>query len=51
MQVQMRKDHVQDHTRCAPGRAIQRRVSRKIRVGDVEVGGDARSPSSQMTNT
>jgi len=34
-----------------PWRAIQRRVSRKIRVGDVEVGGDAPITVQSMTNT
>src|SRR6201996_5755615 len=34
-----------------PWRAIQRRVSRKIRVGSVEVGGDAPITVQSMTNT
>ena len=34
-----------------PWRAIQRRVSRKIRVGSVEVGGDAPITVQTMTNT
>src|SRR6201996_7630734 len=34
-----------------PWRAIQRRVSRKIRVGPVEVGGDAPITVQSMTNT
>jgi len=38
-----------DHVR--PWRAIQRRPSRKIRVGDVEVGGDAPITVQSMTNT
>jgi (E)-4-hydroxy-3-methylbut-2-enyl-diphosphate synthase len=36
------QDHAhKDHTSVRPWRAIQRRPSRKIRVGSVEVGGDA----------
>jgi len=45
------KDHVQDHTALRPWRAIQRRKSRKIRVGSVEVGGDAPITVQSMTNT
>jgi len=45
------KDHVQDHTAVRPWRAIQRRQSRKIRVGSVEVGGDAPITVQSMTNT
>ncbi len=45
------KDHVQDHTAVRPWRAIQRRTSRKIRVGNVEVGGDAPITVQSMTNT
>jgi (E)-4-hydroxy-3-methylbut-2-enyl-diphosphate synthase len=45
------KDHVQDHTAVRPWRAIQRRKSRKIRVGKVEVGGDAPISVQSMTNT
>ena len=41
----------QDPTHHRPWRAIQRRVSRKIRVGDVEVGGDAPITVQSMTNT
>src|SRR6202008_2801212 len=41
----------QDHTRLRPWRAIQRRPSRKIRVGSVEVGGDAPITVQSMTNT
>ena len=42
---------VQDHTHVRPWRAIDRRVSRKIRVGSVEVGGDAPITVQSMTNT
>ncbi len=42
---------VQDHTHVRPWRAIDRRVSRKIRVGAVEVGGDAPITVQSMTNT
>ncbi|MBP6877751.1 MAG: flavodoxin-dependent (E)-4-hydroxy-3-methylbut-2-enyl-diphosphate synthase [Phenylobacterium sp.] len=42
---------VQDHTHVRPWRAIDRRVSRKIRVGKVEVGGDAPITVQSMTNT
>ena len=41
----------QDHTHVRPWRAIQRRPSRKIRVGNVEVGGDAPITVQSMTNT
>jgi len=41
----------QDHTHLRPWRAIQRRPSRKIRVGRVEVGGDAPITVQSMTNT
>jgi (E)-4-hydroxy-3-methylbut-2-enyl-diphosphate synthase len=41
----------QDHTSLRPWRAIQRRKSRKIRVGRVEVGGDAPISVQSMTNT
>ena len=41
----------QDHTHVRPWRAIQRRPSRKIRVGSVEVGGDAPITVQSMTNT
>ncbi|OYU69427.1 MAG: 4-hydroxy-3-methylbut-2-en-1-yl diphosphate synthase [Alphaproteobacteria bacterium PA2] len=40
-----------DHTHIRPWRAIERRVSRKIRVGNVEVGGDAPITVQSMTNT
>jgi (E)-4-hydroxy-3-methylbut-2-enyl-diphosphate synthase len=40
-----------DHTTVRPWRAIQRRVSRKIRVGSVAVGGDAPITVQSMTNT
>ena len=39
------------HTSLRPWRAIQRRPSRKIRVGAVEVGGDAPITVQSMTNT
>ena len=42
---------VQDHTHVRPWRSIDRRVSRKIRVGKVEVGGDAPITVQSMTNT
>ncbi|MET3528415.1 (E)-4-hydroxy-3-methylbut-2-enyl-diphosphate synthase [Phenylobacterium koreense] len=42
---------MQDHTHVRPWRAIDRRVSRKIRVGSVEVGGDAPITVQSMTNT
>src|SRR5436190_10153664 len=41
----------QDHTTVRPWRALQRRPSRKIRVGSVEVGGDAPITVQSMTNT
>ena len=41
----------QDHTHLRPWRAIARRPSRKIRVGSVEVGGDAPISVQSMTNT
>src|SRR5690606_13964272 len=41
----------QHHTSVRPWRAIQRRPSRKIRVGAVEVGGDAPITVQSMTNT
>jgi (E)-4-hydroxy-3-methylbut-2-enyl-diphosphate synthase len=44
-------DAAKDHTSVRPWRAIQRRVSRKIRVGSVEVGGDAPITVQSMTNT
>jgi (E)-4-hydroxy-3-methylbut-2-enyl-diphosphate synthase len=47
MQVQTAKDH----SSVRPWRAIQRRKSRKIRVGNVEVGGDAPITVQSMTNT
>jgi (E)-4-hydroxy-3-methylbut-2-enyl-diphosphate synthase len=40
-----------DHTHLRPWRTIERRVSRKIRVGTVEVGGDAPITVQSMTNT
>ena len=40
-----------DHTQLRPWRTIERRVSRKIRVGTVEVGGDAPITVQSMTNT
>ncbi len=42
---------VQDHTHVRPWRMIDRRKSRKIRVGSVEVGGDAPISVQSMTNT
>jgi (E)-4-hydroxy-3-methylbut-2-enyl-diphosphate synthase len=39
------------HTSVRPWRAIDRRASRKIRVGSVEVGGDAPITVQSMTNT
>lgn len=39
------------HTAVRPWRAIHRRKSRKIRVGTVEVGGDAPISVQSMTNT
>ncbi len=41
----------QDHQHVRPWRAIERRKSRKIRVGSVEVGGDAPITVQSMTNT
>src|SRR5512141_1852479 len=49
--MSVKKDHVQDHNALRPWRAIQRRVSRKIRGGAVEVGGDAPITVQSMTNT
>lgn len=40
-----------DHNHLRPWRTIERRVSRKIRVGNVEVGGDAPITVQSMTNT
>lgn len=40
-----------DHTSVRPWRQITRRKSRKIRVGSVEVGGDAPISVQSMTNT
>lgn len=40
-----------DHQHVRPWRMIQRRPSRKIRVGAVEVGGDAPITVQSMTNT
>lgn len=40
-----------DHTQIRPWRHIERRKSRKIRVGNVEVGGDAPITVQSMTNT
>ncbi|HVY33975.1 MAG TPA: flavodoxin-dependent (E)-4-hydroxy-3-methylbut-2-enyl-diphosphate synthase [Caulobacteraceae bacterium] len=42
---------MQDHTQVRPWRTIQRRPCRKIRVGSVEVGGDAPITVQSMTNT
>ena len=39
------------HTQVRPWRAVERRHSRKIRVGSVEVGGDAPISVQSMTNT
>ncbi len=41
----------EDHRHLRPWRMIQRRPSRKIRVGSVEVGGDAPISVQSMTNT
>jgi (E)-4-hydroxy-3-methylbut-2-enyl-diphosphate synthase len=41
----------ESHTAVRPWRAIDRRASRKIRVGSVEVGGDAPITVQSMTNT
>ncbi|NEX92982.1 flavodoxin-dependent (E)-4-hydroxy-3-methylbut-2-enyl-diphosphate synthase [Caulobacter sp. 17J65-9] len=40
-----------NHQHVRPWRAIERRKSRKIRVGNVEVGGDAPISVQSMTNT
>jgi (E)-4-hydroxy-3-methylbut-2-enyl-diphosphate synthase len=46
------EDHAhKDHTSVRPWRAIQRRKSRQIMVGDVPVGGDAPITVQSMTNT
>src|ERR1700709_682140 len=42
---------MQDHTHVRPWRMIQRRQSLRIRVGSVEVGGDAPITVQSMTNT
>ena len=42
---------VEAHTKVRPWRMIDRRQSRKIRVGSVEVGGDAPISVQSMTNT
>jgi len=42
---------IEEHTRVRPWRMIDRRKSRKIRVGAVEVGGDAPISVQSMTNT
>src|ERR1700759_1091161 len=39
------------HQQVRPWRAIERRKSRKIKVGSVEVGGDAPITVQSMTNT
>jgi (E)-4-hydroxy-3-methylbut-2-enyl-diphosphate synthase len=41
----------EDHTRIRPWRAIDRRKSRQIHVGNVPVGGDAPITVQSMTNT
>jgi (E)-4-hydroxy-3-methylbut-2-enyl-diphosphate synthase len=41
----------EDHRHVRPWRMIERRRSRKIRVGSVEVGGDAPISVQSMTNT
>src|SRR6202453_3296828 len=41
----------EDHTRVRPWRAIERRKSRQIHVGNVAVGGDAPITVQSMTNT
>jgi (E)-4-hydroxy-3-methylbut-2-enyl-diphosphate synthase len=41
----------EDHRHVRPWRMIERRPSRKIRVGKVEVGGDAPITVQSMTNT
>ena len=43
--------NAEDHRHVRPWRLIDRRVSRKIRVGSVEVGGDAPITVQSMTNT
>src|SRR5690606_12531665 len=43
--------HAQDHRHVRPWRMIDRRPSRKIRGGAVEVGGDAPISVQSMTNT
>ena len=43
--------HSEDHRHVRPWRMIERRPSRKIRVGAVEVGGDAPITVQSMTNT
>ena len=43
--------NTEDHRHVRPWRMIDRRVSRKIRVGKVEVGGDAPITVQSMTNT
>jgi (E)-4-hydroxy-3-methylbut-2-enyl-diphosphate synthase len=43
--------HSEDHRRVRPWRMIDRRPSRKIRVGAIEVGGDAPISVQSMTNT
>jgi (E)-4-hydroxy-3-methylbut-2-enyl-diphosphate synthase len=42
---------IEDHTHVRPWRAIDRRKSRQIRVGNVLVGGDAPITVQSMTNT
>jgi len=42
---------IEEHTKVRPWRMIDRRKSRKIRVGSVEVGGDAPISVQSMTNT
>lgn len=42
---------IEDHTKVRPWRMIDRRTSRKIKVGSVEVGGDAPITVQSMTNT
>jgi (E)-4-hydroxy-3-methylbut-2-enyl-diphosphate synthase len=43
--------NTEDHRHVRPWRMIDRRKSRKIRVGSVEVGGDAPISVQSMTNT
>src|SRR6201996_5494134 len=43
--------NTEDHRHVRPWRMIDRRKSRKIRVGKVEVGGDAPITVQSMTNT